>query len=216
MDDTIHVEGHGAQHWAGDYFGPQGAIARSGSLVMQRMSTLYSAIGHCAAQVAARKWNNKIWYAFMASKLLFELEGLATDVTNDKGAKQSLGPGERDVLIATLLLTPYVSWIFLNFWHRKEAKELIKYQIASFSFDHVSVLFAKARASRLWFSFGEMQNSWLEDVHLAIKLYAPDGNSPKLAWTDVARLARLIGDKERQKYAAMQSGLADVKLKAGL
>ncbi len=245
--NSIHEEAnHRDQHWAGDYFGPGGALdsarkkyeekmaaassafdatwaERQSDLLrvtMQLMSTVYSAIGHCASQVAARRINNKLWYMWQALLLLFKLDELVSQVVMNEDRKKSLAPGERDVLIASLLLLPGpILWFLFSYLYRKEAVELLRHQINNPFRSEVSLLFAMARAYRVKGShFTEGEREFFYDtVHVAIYLYAPDGDGePKLNWSDVARLARMIHHKDRQRQAAEQDGSEDARLKAGV
>ncbi len=245
QQNSIHEEaGHRDQHWVGGYFGSGGAlevartdyqekadavlgdidatwVERQDALLratMRRMSTVYSAIGHCASQVALRRLNNKLWYAWQAFLLLFKLEDMLSQVLGRGDYEQPLAPGERDVLIAALLLPSPVAWFHFNFWYRGEAVELIRYQMKHLPPTHVSYLYAMARGYRVGsghFSEGERE-LFFDVVHHAIYAYAPDGSNPQLAWSDVARLARLIGHKDRQRQAAGLDGSRDAKLKAGV
>lgn len=247
--NSIHPdERHRNQHWDGEYFGPDGAIAKAHDDVrhikwtlvqpakvgldkdhqglmtqvlhaeMRLMSTVFSALGHCASRV-----KSAVKALDLKSCLVYGTRGVAlfhnllTMVGDIEQRHEELGPGERDVLIATLTVTRRLSLVYMDLWHGKRAAELIRYQIRSLPSDYASLLFAKARALSLKKYFNESErDDFLEHVQHALKDNSPEGIFPTLSWSDVARLARLVGDTERQKYAAAKDGSVDARLKAGL
>jgi hypothetical protein len=247
--NSIHEKAHADQHWAGNYFGDMGAlaVARSRhfavkkklvtaafshtmeddnlsnehvSTTMERMSTVFSAIGHCLAQLAQQRRNNKFWYILTACKLAFELYRLVEeDIAGSEWFLKRLHAGQRDVLIASLL---FLRWFCPGHGYGRQAAKLLRATIGDDNAPYISELFAKARASRLrmWFIWIE-RDSFHEEVSDAIYTYAPDSlplvdGALQIPWHDVARLARLIGDKKRKRDAAAKSGAVDAKLKAVL
>lgn len=239
--NTIHGDkAHRDQHWAGQYFGAGGAldVARQACSLKERlvdvpqpfvhdeddllraqmrlMSTVFSALGHCVAKLRVRSGGIKsiVWHLYQCLRLVFELEDI---VAKTVMSSKKMEPGERDVLIAALSVSALISWVHLVFWYRREAAELVKMQVKGLPFDHVSSLFAKGRGCHMKRHFSESErDDFLEHVQFAIVHYAPDGKDPKLSWSDVARLARFVGNTKRQQYAARMDGSPDAKLKAGV
>lgn len=237
MANSIHEQAHADQHWAGDYFGPTGAleVARrqyeaayekvridSSNLVymawmlatMRLMSTVFSAIGHCLSQAKRPTLNNKFWYVIMAAELNGELHAAVRKALPFAG---KIDAGQRDVLIASLLLLRFTN---PTRGYAKLAAELINTTLDDKDAPRVSKLFAMARGSRLSHHFSKVdRDDFRWKVYGAIYSEAPDSaenTGPTVKWEDVARLARMIGDKECQRYAAKMSGSVDAKLKAGV
>lgn len=234
LSDSVQVVvDHSAQHWAGDYFGESGALARSRQIlsdirkmkpaselsslkiemefkaVMQMMSTIFGAIGHCAARIVERKWNNKFLYAAQAVALSNELYGLVTFLETNKPIHSNLEPGERDVLIACLIFCSKFSWVYPRFGLGKIAKELILFQVKTLPENHVSSLFAKARGAREGIFFHlfskSVRKAFKREVMRAAFNRAPGLDGSILSWEDVARLSKLIGDERRQRFAVSMS-----------
>jgi hypothetical protein len=233
---TIHdSETHRAQHWAGEYFGKDGAlaIARENlqflrnspvdqvkvrrAATMQLVSTTFSALSHCLSQlkkIKKLKQERPFWYLWQAITLFFELTSL-TEEANQFEADY-MEPGERDVLIAALKVSSVISWLFLDVWYRKRAAELICVQLKVLPENHPSRLFAQARGYDMvrYFS-GIVREDFRGAVYFAIFNQSPDNEKSILSWSEVARLARLIGETERQRYASQMDGSFDALLKAG-
>jgi hypothetical protein len=247
--NSIHEDAtHRSQIIDGDYFGPDGAIATARKQVkaaqqkceepmkigyekntkallrevlglkIMLLSTLFSALSHAAAQVKAKRWNNKFWYAYQAFLLLRNIEDLVQEVVE---SESDMTPGERDVLIAGLQVSYLVGCAHFNFWYRREAARLIRYQVRHLPTYHASSLFAKARALSMKGHFSHSQRSeWASQIDEAIYCQAPETDMADLefplSWMDIARLARFVGDADRQHHAAMMSASKDVQLKAGI
>jgi hypothetical protein len=234
--ETIHgSETHRAQHWAGEYFGEDGAlsVARKNlefvsslstdkvssprAATIQLVSTVFSALSHCVSQLKKiKKWKQErpFWYLWQAISLLFELAELAEEA--DKFKAEDMEPGERDVLIAALKASSVVSWLFFDVWYRKRAAELIRMQLKVLPENHPSRLFAQARGCDMSWHFSRaVREDFYENVFCSIDLLSPDYKGGTLSWSEVARLAGMIDQTERQQYAAKMDGSKDALLKSG-
>jgi hypothetical protein len=216
---SVHTESDGHAIWNGEYFGENGVLARHRELAyggdihmqMQLMSTLCSAISHCAAQVKHFRFQ----YLLYIWSLFWELSDLVADVSKDEDAAYGLNFGERDVLVTAINFTWLVN---LNSNHRHLAGELVANTIEQKDVPKNTRIFAMARASTMWI-FSSLRKQYLIEVSRAIYLSGPDAVDEKdrvLSWTEIARLARFVGAKERRRHAAEQSGKEDAKLKAGI
>lgn len=245
---TTHSGAHRNQHYDGDYFGPNGALAKSRealSMAMRRrqqeplavpklrrdilsarvalMSTMASVIGHSAAQakagLRARSPKQFCWHVWQLVWLTLELSHMVAELASDNTEVAKLDSGERDVVITSLIKMAPIGMLQLEWWYRRAAAKLIRYQVDKLPQVHGASLFAKGRAVEGhlsgYFSAEELDD-FREDVEYALTAHAPDGRSPLFSWEEVARLARMVGDTDRQQYAATMDGRADALLKAGL
>jgi hypothetical protein len=217
---SVHTEKDGNAIWNGEYFGKDGVLechrelAESGDIHMQMqlMSTICSAISHCAAQVKHFRFQ----YLHYIWSLFWELSDLVADVTKDEDAAYGLNFGERDVLVTAINFTWFAN---LNSNHRHFAGDLVANTIEQKDAPKNTRIFAMARASKMWVFSSKQRKQYLIEVSRAIYLCGPDvvdKNHQVLSWTEIARLARFVGAKERRRHAAEQSGKEDAKLKAGI
>jgi hypothetical protein len=241
--ESIHSPAQGKKNWDGQYFGRFGALAHarheydltqrmserygegSGQSLTQRlindqlllMSTVFGALGHCVAQIKVRRFNNKPLYAWRAMLLYLEIRFGVAEIFTIQKLVEKLNPSQRDVMIAACYVGSFWNGDGRLFLDR--AARLVRANLKDPEAAPVTVLFAKARATKITlFSQQERDLFWKEvSWEIEVDLLAHKrGEVSRYDLKDLARLARLIGDKERQKDAAVMDGSPDVKLKAGL
>jgi hypothetical protein len=236
--NSIHEADQIQKHWAGQYFGPLGLLVEARQKLasnesdlqsvpktddslfnavinakMALISRLFSAIGHCFSQVIRLRPNNKIWFAREGVRLSVEMNHLVDGIYLHECMLDRLEAGSRDVLIAALM---FLAKPTFNASYMEVSKELIDKTLRESSYDSPSYYFALARATKhSMFSWSE-HRKFKKEVYEVVTHHGPDGDCPLLGWTDVARLARLIGDNKRKRYAAMKHGSSEAMLKAGM
>lgn len=208
--------------WAGEYFGPDGAVSLAGKkyigsfslrnsdkeragLALMYACTLYSAIGNCVAQV--KKF--RLEFLLIGVELLWHLNKVISRILYET-TYMDFNASQKEVFMAYLLICRWIN-PFSFFSYRNRAIKIGKDIISEDNCSHSTYFLVMARLSKLWFY--SKRKACKKSVSLSI-------HNPiiqiELGWKTINRLARLIGDKEIKEYSAPLTDSKDVMIKSGM
>lgn len=227
--------------WAGEYFGPDGAVALAGkayigsvslrntdkeraNLALMYASTLYSAIGNCVAQVKKFRFEflSIVDFLLIGIELLWHLNKVISRILYEM-MYIDFDASQKQALMAYLLIC---RWVHPFGGYRKMAikigedvrrdydmkdKKLGEKMLSDYPSEHLAYLFVIARLSRLFFY---PQRKLLRGIvlwNIRSKI-----QQIKFGWRNINSLARLIGDKEMKEYSAPLADSKDVMIKSGI
>ena len=220
---------YGVEIYASNYFGKFGAIALAENIsrrlnvtgdtsdraeaVMLLLNAYYSAIGYCVAKIKRLR----IWYAFKLVSMSFKFFAVLSIIEQAK-IYRSFDSGQDEVFMAGLLLRRRIP--FVRDHNESSLVMILLRSILNDSKAKTSTrMLAKARCinSHLFVDSNEFAD-FKENVSTYKQLVADCRDELVIAevgWECIARVARLIGDEELQKFAAKKDGRPDVVLKHG-